>query len=88
MTAPTLVDTERPLMGAGNGLLAKDESNPTLNKRFAPLGITQTEETRRTWREIIVTTPRLSDSISGASLCDETIRQQTKDGRSGIRTDD
>jgi fructose-bisphosphate aldolase, class I len=62
------------------GLLAMDESNPTCNKRFAKLGIPQTEEARRAYRELIVTTPRLGDSISGAILCDETIRQAKKAG--------
>ena len=62
------------------GLLAMDESNPTCNKRFAKLGITQTVENRRAYREMIVSTPGLSESISGAILYDETIRQQTMDG--------
>ena len=57
-----------------------DESNPTCNKRFAKLGIPQTEEARRAYRELIVTTPGLGESISGAILYDETIRQQKKDG--------
>ena len=57
-----------------------DESNPTCNKRFARLGIPQTVEARRAWRELIVTTPSLGESISGAILYDETIRQQKKDG--------
>jgi len=54
--------------------------NPTCNKRFAQLGIPQSEETRRAWRELIVTTPGLGESISGTILYDETIRQQKKDG--------
>jgi fructose-bisphosphate aldolase class I len=62
------------------GILAMDESNPTCNKRFAALGIPQTEETRRAYREMIVTTSGLGESISGAILYDETIRQKTKDG--------
>ena len=62
------------------GLLAMDESNPTCNKRFAKLGIPQTGEARRAYRELIVTTPGLGESISGAILYDETIRQQKKDG--------
>lgn len=62
------------------GLLAMDESTPTCNKRFARLGIPQTEEARRAYRELIVTTPGLGESISGAILYDETIRQQKKDG--------
>ncbi len=57
-----------------------DESNPTCNKRFAKLGIPQTEETRRAYRELIVTTPGLGEGISGVILYDETIRQQKKDG--------
>jgi fructose-bisphosphate aldolase, class I len=57
-----------------------DESNPTCNKRFAPLGIPQTVEARRTYRELIITTPGLGDCISGAILYDETIRHQKKDG--------
>ena len=57
-----------------------DESNPTCNKRFAKLGIPQTEEARRAYRELIVTTPGLGEWISGAILYDETIRQQKKDG--------
>jgi fructose-bisphosphate aldolase class I len=62
-----------------------DESNPTCNKRFAKLGIPQTEEARRAYRELLVTTPDLCDSISGAILYDETIRQQTKDGTPFVR---
>jgi fructose-bisphosphate aldolase class I len=57
-----------------------DESNPTCNKRLAKLGIPQTEEARRAYRELIVTTPGLGESISGAILYDETIRQRKKDG--------
>jgi fructose-bisphosphate aldolase class I len=57
-----------------------DESNPTCNKRFAKLGIPQTEEARRAYREMIVSTSGLGESINGAILCDETIRQQTKYG--------
>jgi fructose-bisphosphate aldolase class I len=57
-----------------------DESNPTCDKRFAKLGIPQTEEARRAYRELIVTTPRLGDCVNGAILCDETIRQHQNDG--------
>ena len=68
------------LVADDKGLLAMDESNPTCNKRFAELGIPQTEEARRAYRELIVTTPGLGECISGAILYDETIRQQKKDG--------
>jgi fructose-bisphosphate aldolase class I len=80
MTALALIDTAHQLVGAGKGLLAMDESTGTCNRRFAALGIPQTEEARRAYRELLVTTPRLGDSISGAILYDETIRQRTKDG--------
>ena len=76
-----LIPTVHALMAADKGLLAMDESNPTCHKRFAPLGIPQTEEARRAYRELIVTTPGLGEWISGAILYDETIRQKTKDGR-------
>lgn len=68
------------LVANHKGVLAMDESVPTCNKRFAKLGIPQTEEARRSYRELIVSTPGLGDSISGAILCDETIRQKMKDG--------
>jgi fructose-bisphosphate aldolase class I len=68
------------LFADSKGLLAMDESNPTCNKRFASLGIPQTEDARRAYRELIVTTPGLSECIGGAILFDETIRQQTRDG--------
>jgi len=80
MNAQQLLDTARAMVAGDKGLLAMDESTPTCNKRFAKLGIPQTEETRRTYRELIVTTPGLEESISGAILCDETIRQQKNDG--------
>ena len=76
-----VIETAHALMTGDKGLLAMDESNPTCNKRFAALGIPQTEGARRTWRELIVTTPGLAESISGAILYDETIRQRLHDGR-------
>ena len=80
MNAQALIDTARKLVAGDKGLLAMDESNPTCNQRFAKLGIPQTEETRRAYRELIVTTPGLGESISGAILYDETIRQRKRDG--------
>jgi fructose-bisphosphate aldolase class I len=62
-----------------------DESNPTCNKRFAKLGIPQNVETRRAYRELIVTTRHLGECISGAILYDETIRQHKKDGTPFIK---
>src|SRR5271154_5972120 len=80
MNAQKLIDTAKTLVADNKGLLAMDESNPTCNKRFAKLAIPQTEEFRRAYRELIVTAPGLGESISGAILYDETIRQQKKDG--------
>ena len=80
MNKQILKDTITQLFAGSKGLLAMDESNPTCNKRFAAAGIPQTIEMRRKYRELIVTTPGLNESIGGAILYDETIRQQTKDG--------
>jgi fructose-bisphosphate aldolase class I len=80
MNAQSLIDTARAMVADDKGLLAMDESNPTCNKRFAKLGIPQTEEARRAYRELIVTAPGLGECISGVILYDETIRQQKKDG--------
>jgi fructose-bisphosphate aldolase, class I len=67
------------------GLLAMDESITTCNKRFEKAGIPQTEEYRRSYRELIITTPDLSECISGVILYDETIRQTKKDGTPFIK---
>ena len=80
MNPQTLKDTAQALVKDDKGLLAMDESTPTCNKRFANLGIPQTEEARRAYRELIVTTVGLGDCIGGAILYDETIRQHKKDG--------
>lgn len=85
MKTQTLINTAKALVAEDKGLLAMDESTPTCNKRFAALGIAQTEEVRRDYREMIVTTPGLGAGISGVILYDETIRQKTKAGVSLIQ---
>jgi len=80
MNTEKLITTAKALVADDKGLLAMDESNPTCNKRFAKLNIPQTVQARRAYRELIVTTPGLGESISGAILFDETIRQQKLDG--------
>ena len=80
MEMQALMQVARALVADGKGLLAMDESNPTIHKRFAKVGIPQTEEARRAYRELIATTPGLNESISGAILYDETMRQKTKAG--------
>jgi fructose-bisphosphate aldolase class I len=85
MNTEALIDIARRMVADHKGLLAIDESNPTCNKRFAKWGIPQNEETRRAYRDMIVTTPGLGESISGAILYDETIRQKTEDGTSFVK---
>ncbi len=80
MNTQALIDTARAMVADGKGLLAMDESAGTCDKRFASAGIPQTEEARRSYRELLVTTPGLNEFISGAILYDETIRQRTLDG--------
>jgi fructose-bisphosphate aldolase, class I len=77
MNEQTLKATAAALTADAKGLLAMDESNPTADKRFAALGIAQTPEMRRAYRDMIVTAPGLADAISGAILYDETIRSRT-----------
>jgi fructose-bisphosphate aldolase class I len=85
MNAQALIDAAMALVAGDKGLLAMDESNPTCNKRFANAGIPQTEEARRAYRELILTTTGLGDCINGAILYDETIRQCKKDGAPFVR---
>lgn len=80
MNTQVLKDTIKQLFANGKGLLAMDESTGTCDKRFAAEGIPQTVEMRRRYRELIVKTSGLNESIGGAILYDETIRQQTKAG--------
>jgi fructose-bisphosphate aldolase class I len=74
MTATGMIATARALVADDKGLLAMDETTPTCDERFAAAGIPETVEARRAYRELIVTTPGLAESISGAILFDETIR--------------
>ncbi|MBN3871043.1 class I fructose-bisphosphate aldolase [Nostoc sp. JL33] len=80
MSSPKLIATVKAMVATGKGILAIDESNSTCNKRFEKLGIAPTEENRRAYRELLLTTPGLANYINGAILYDETIRQTTKDG--------
>ncbi|GAA3993809.1 class I fructose-bisphosphate aldolase [Mucilaginibacter dorajii] len=80
MSTTTLKDIAGQLMRDNKGLLAMDESTHTCNKRFEEVGIPQTEEYRRKYRDLIVNTPGLGRYISGAILFDETIKQSADDG--------
>ncbi len=73
--------TARALVAPGKGILAADESSGTIKKRFDSIGCDSTEDRRRAYREMLFTTPGVSDYVSGVILFDETIRQNASDGR-------
>lgn len=77
---PTLADVARTLVSNKRGVLAADESIGTMSKRLESVGVEPTEENRRRYRELLLTTPGLSGSISGAILSDETFRQRLSNG--------
>ena len=64
----------------GKGILAADESTATITKRFQPLGIESNEDTRRAYREILMTTPGINQFIAGVILFEETLNQKTSAG--------
>ena len=68
------------MVANGKGILAADESSPTIKKRFDLINTESTEEVRRRYREMLFTTPGVADYIGGVILFDETIRQSTTDG--------
>lgn len=75
-----LAATAQSLVAPGKGVLAADESVPTITKRFEAIGVTSTPESRRAYRDMMLTTPDLASFISGMILYDETIRQGVADG--------
>jgi fructose-bisphosphate aldolase class I len=72
--------TVAELLTPGKGILAADESLPSIAKRFEPYQIPDTEENHRAYRDMLFTTPGLNEFISGVILFDETIRQKTSGG--------
>ncbi len=80
MNVESMVRTAHTVTGTDRGILAADESAPTIAKRFATIGLESTEERRRAYREILFTTAGLEKHIGGVILFDETIRQQAGDG--------
>ncbi|MGE5699269.1 MAG: class I fructose-bisphosphate aldolase [Deltaproteobacteria bacterium] len=80
MPAGDLESVARSLVASGKGILAADESAPTIEKRFKAINVSSTEENRRAYRELLFTTAGASEFISGVILFDETIRQKTADG--------
>ena len=75
-----LEGTARALVSRGKGILAADETVPTLTKRFDALGISSTPENRRDYRELLITAPGAAEFLSGVIMHDETIRQQSANG--------
>jgi fructose-bisphosphate aldolase, class I len=75
-----LESTARALVAEGKGILAADESDGTIKKRFDSIGIESTEENRRAYRELLFSTEGVEEYISGVILFDETIRQSASDG--------
>jgi len=78
MSIEQLEQVAQAMVAPGKGIIAIDESNATIKKRFDAVGVENSEEHRRAYREMLLTAPRLADHISGAILYDETIRQATK----------
>ncbi len=73
-------NTAKTLVADGKGILAADETPGTLTRRFDALGIRSTEQSRRTYREMLFTAPDAATFISGVIMQDETIRQKSSTG--------
>jgi len=84
MSSSDLVSVAQAMVAEGKGILAIDESSGTIAKRFKTINMESTEENRRAYRELLLTTAGLGESISGAILYDETIRQSTAAGDSFV----
>ena len=80
MNRTELESIARRMAAKGKGILAADESTGTIKKRFDVIKLESTEESRRSYREMLLTTPGIADYISGVIFYDETLRQKTKDG--------
>jgi fructose-bisphosphate aldolase class I len=79
-----MVHTAQALVAPGKGILAADESTPTMSKRLATIGLVSTERVRRSYREMLFSTKGLSEHVSGVILFGETIRQRAADGRTMV----
>jgi fructose-bisphosphate aldolase, class I len=80
MAAQELQQTARAIVAEGKGILAADESDGTIKKRFDSIGVESTEGNRRAYRDLLFTTEGVEEYISGVILFDETIRQKSADG--------
>lgn len=81
MSIEQLESVAQMMVAPGKGILAIDESSKTIAKRFKAVNVECTEENRRDYRQMLLTTPRLGEHISGAILFDETLRQSARNGR-------
>jgi fructose-bisphosphate aldolase class I len=86
VNVPELEATARALVALGKGILAADESTGTITKRFKAVGVESTPDTRRAYREALLTAPGLGEFISGVILFDETLRQKTSAGATFVQT--
>ncbi|MGI8776536.1 MAG: class I fructose-bisphosphate aldolase [Acidimicrobiales bacterium] len=80
MSSHDLASVAQAMVAPGKGILAADESNATITKRFGALDIEASEENRRAYRDTLLSTPGIEEHISGVILYDETIRQSSADG--------
>lgn len=80
MTQTSLSTTAQALVAPGKGILAADESHPSIEKRFTSINLTNSESARRDYREMLFTAPGVAEYISGVILYDETIRQKQASG--------
>jgi fructose-bisphosphate aldolase class I len=80
MDLAAMIPTAQALVAPGKGILAADESTPTMGRRLAAIGLESTEQRRRAYRQLLFTAPGLGECISGVILFDETIRQRSDDG--------
>ena len=80
MNIDELKSVAHAIVAEQKGILAADESGPTIKKRFDAIGLTSSEETRRRYRELLFTTDGIEQYLGGVILYDETLRQSTADG--------
>lgn len=81
MDTQLLEETAKAMVAPGKGLLAADTSEASTKKRFDPLGVESTPDTRREYREVLLTAPDIENYLSGVILHDETFWQSASDGR-------
>jgi fructose-bisphosphate aldolase class I len=80
MSEHDLESIARAIVAPGKGILAADESFPTIKKRFTAINLESTEEARRAYRQMLFTTPGVEEFISGVITFDETLRHASDDG--------